>query len=52
MEIFGEFWRVFGDFQGVSERFGDSWIFLESFQRHRRLFREFRRVSEIFGDFW
>ena len=55
MEIFGDFWRVFGDFQGVSERFGDSWIFLDNFRRLPWSFREFRRVLEIleiFKDFW
>ena len=49
MEIHGKFWIVFGDFQGLSESFGEFEIFGDGWMSHRSLSRnikQFLRVSE------
>ena len=54
LEILGKFWIVFGDFQGVSESFGEFWRFLEIFRRHPvtfpESFKEYQRISKSFGE--
>ena len=51
MEIFGEFWSVFRDFQVVSESFGEFLRLLEIFGDFwivSETFKELQRVSECF----
>ena len=49
MDIFGEFWRVFAGFQGVSKSFGEFRGVLDVFEEFQRVFGNYQIVS---GRFW